>query len=210
MRNDGTNELFGYWNRLRGTRAAPERREVAPASIGKNLADTFIIQALGHGEPRFRLAGTRICSIYGRELRGLAFASLWQTRDRSNIARLVKNSMTNKSVVQLNFEGRTTRGRKALFQLILLPLANEANDRHVLGMVTSPGRPFWLESDAIIENRIQSISIIDPRYPSRSLSSSAMAADPEIPGTKGLAASQSIISRKVAHLRVFDGGKIIG
>jgi hypothetical protein len=210
MRNDGTNELFAYWNRLRGTRAAPERGEVAPASIGKNLADTFIIQALGHGEPRFRLAGTRICSIYGRELRGSTFASLWQTKDRSNIARLVKNSMNNKSVVQLNYEGRTTRGRKALFQLILLPLANEANDRHILGMVTSPGRPFWLETDAIIENRLQSISIIDPRYPSRSLSSSAIAADPEIPATKGLAASQSIISRKVAHLRVFDGGKIIG
>ena len=209
MRHDGTSELFAYWNRLRGTRAAPERREIAPASIRKYLADTFIVQAIGPGEPRFRLAGTRICSIYGRELRGASFASLWQTKDRSNIARLIKNSMTNKAVVQVTYDGKSTRGRKALFELILLPLANEANERHIMGMIISLGRPFWLESDAIVENRIQSISIIDPHHPARRLIGDSVFMVPENTVTMNLPATRTIISRKVRHLRVFDGGKII-
>ncbi|CAN7447029.1 PAS domain-containing protein [Phyllobacterium sp. LjRoot231] len=209
MRHDGTSELFAYWNRLRGTRAAPERREIAPASIRKYLADTFIVQAIGPGEPRFRLAGTRICSIYGKELRNMSFASLWQTKDKSNIARLIKNSMTNKSVVQMNYEGKSTRGRKALFELILLPLASEANELHLMGMIISLGRPFWLESDAIVESRIQSISIIDPRHPARSQLGDSVVTAPEKTGSMALPATRTIISRKVRHLRVFDGGKII-
>jgi hypothetical protein len=210
MRHDGTSELFAYWNRLRGTRAAPERREIAPASIGKYLADTFIVQAIGPGEPRFRLAGTRICSVYGRELRGASFASLWQIKDRSNIVRLIKNSMTNKSVVQLTYEGKSSRGRRALFELILLPLASEANERHLMGMIISLGRPFWLESDPIVENRLQSISIIDPRYPARSLPGDSMFTASENTASTTLPGTRTIISRKVRHLLVLDGGKITG
>jgi hypothetical protein len=207
MRHNGTSELFAYWNRLRGTRAAPERREIAPASIGKYLSDTFILQAIGACEPRFRLAGTRICSIYGRELKNLTFASLWQIKDRSSIARLLRNSMTGKSVMHLSYEGKSTRGRKALFELSLLPLASEANERHLMGMIVALGRPFWLESDAIIENAIQSIAIIDPNQPLHPSPGGPLAvaghATPMTPFT------QTIVSRKVRHLRVLDGGKII-
>jgi hypothetical protein len=208
MRHDGTSDLFAYWNRLRGTRAAPERKEIAPASIGSRLADTFILQTIGASEPRFRLAGTRICSVYGQELKGLAFTSLWQTKDRSNIARLVKNCMISKTVVQLNYEGRSTRGRKALFKVILLPLASEANERHLMGMIIALGRPFWLESDAIIENRIQSVSVIDPHHPVRPSHGSPVNMAPESGGITALPFARTIVSRKVRHLRVFEGGKI--
>ncbi len=207
MQLDGTGELFAYWNRLRGPRAAPERREIAPASIGSRLPDTFILQATGGCEPRFRLAGTRICSIYGRELKAASFTPLWQARDRNHIGRLVKNCMTNKAVVQLNFEGRSLRGRKALFRLLLLPLANEASERHLVGMVTTLGRPFWLESDAIIENSIQSVATIDPNHPPHG----ADIANPglETANPVALPVARTLVSRKVRHLRVFEGGKII-
>ncbi|MBZ9655664.1 PAS domain-containing protein [Phyllobacterium lublinensis] len=207
MRHDATNELFGYWNRLRGARAAPERREVTPAPIRSHLANTFILQATGTSEPRFRLAGTRLCSVYGRELKNLPFASLWQTRDKNTISRLLKNSMTNKCVVKLNYEGRSSRGRKALLNLLLLPLASEANEQYLLGMIIPLGQPFWLESDAIVENRIQSVSIIDPENPVPATDPIHIASEASV-GVP-LTASRTIVSRKVRHLRVFDGGKII-
>jgi hypothetical protein len=207
MRHDATNELFGYWNRLRGARAAPERREVTPAPIRSHLANTFILQATGTSEPRFRLAGTRLCSVYGRELKNLPFASLWQTRDKNTISRLLKKSMTNKCVVKLNYEGRSSRGRKALLSLLLLPLASEANEQYLLGMIIPLGQPFWLESDAIVENRIQSVSIIDPENPVPATDPIHIASEASV-GVP-LTASRTIVSRKVRHLRVFDGGKII-
>jgi hypothetical protein len=208
MRHEGTGELFAYWDKLRGTRAAPERREIAPTSVGSRLADTFILQAVGACEPRFRIAGTRICSVYGRELTGLSFSSLWQTKDRSNISRLVKNCMTSKAVTQVNYEGISTRERRALFELILLPLASEANERHLMGMIIALGRPFWLESDAIVENRIQSVSVIGPHHPTRPLGGEPAKLAPEGVIMTPPPFVQRIISRRVGHLRVVDGGKI--
>lgn len=207
MRHDGTSELFAYWNKLRGTRAAPERNEITPALIRSRLADTFIVQAVGTGEPRFRLAGTRICSIYGRELKGLPLALLWQATDRGSLTRLVKNCMTNKAVVHMNYEGKSARGRKALFDLVLLPLASEANERHLMGMIVALGRPFWLESDAIVENRIQSLVVSDPRHPTHRLSTEAIHTGSDSTNAMALSPTRTIVSRKVRHLRVFDGGK---
>ncbi len=210
IQHDGTGGIFAYWDRLRGTRAAPERREIAPAAIGSRLADTFILQATGTSEPQFRLAGTRLCSIHGKELKGQHFTSLWQTKDRSNISRLVKNCMVSKTVIRLTYEGKSMRGRKALFELILLPLANEANELHLMGMIATLGRPFWLESDAIVENRIQSLSFINPHNPSRAALGEPAPAYDASHSSDDVAppSARRIISRKVRHLRVLDGGKI--
>ena len=54
----------------------PARREVEPADIKSLLADTFILEADNLGDAIFRLAGTRLCGIYDRELKGISFPSL--------------------------------------------------------------------------------------------------------------------------------------
>ena len=68
MRHDSSVALFQYWNRLRDGRPAPRRTEIEPADIKTLLADTFIMEKDVRGEAVFRLAGTRVCAIYGREL----------------------------------------------------------------------------------------------------------------------------------------------
>ncbi|SDP61630.1 hypothetical protein SAMN05428967_2770 [Phyllobacterium sp. YR620] len=203
MRHDDIGRLFAYWDRLRGPRAAPERREIVPAALGARLPETFILQSSGSGEPRFRLAGTRICAIYGKELGRQPFASLWQPKDRNSILRLVKNCMTSKTAVQIDCEGRSARGRKTLFKFVLLPLASEANERHLMGIITVVGRPFWLESDAIVENHIQTVSLVDPRQ-TRHETDLGIAPEAAVPPS----ASRALVSRKVGHLRVIEGGRI--
>jgi hypothetical protein len=76
MQQEATIALFQYWNRLRGGRPVPLRSEIEPADIKRLLADTFILEADGRDEAIFRLAGTRLCAVYGRELKGFAFPSL--------------------------------------------------------------------------------------------------------------------------------------
>ena len=208
MRQDDIGGLFAYWNRLRGPRAAPERREIAPAAISRWLPDTFMLQATASGEPRFRLAGTRICAIYGRELRALPFAALWQPKDRATMQRLVRNVTASKRIVRIDGESRSARGRRAPFRLVLLPLANEVNDRHLMGMLRMIGKPFWLESDAIVENHIKIASILDPREDRPEATTSAQTAE----GTDQTSHNTShlLASRKIGHLRIIDGGKAIG
>lgn len=75
MKQQGTIALFQYWNRLRGSRPAPQRSEIEPVDIKSLLADTFILESDARGEAIFRLAGTRLCATYGRELKGYSFLS---------------------------------------------------------------------------------------------------------------------------------------
>ena len=99
MKLDGSIALFQYWNRLRAGRAAPKRTEIEPADIKTLLADTFILEKDARGEAVFRLAGTRLCASYGRELKGFAFASLWREKDQRMVARLSHSAFAMKSVV---------------------------------------------------------------------------------------------------------------
>ena len=200
MRYGKSHEFIAYWEQLRGTRAAPERSEIVPAAIAGQLADVFILQTGLEDEARFRLAGTRICSIHGRELKDTPFELLWQEQDRGNIARLAAGSMAGKTPVSINAEGISTRERIALFEFTLLPLASEAHERFLIGMVVALGRPFWLESDSIVENRIRSVATLDSPRIGQEQSLARMVQTP-----KG--AIRTIIGRKAEHLQLLEGGK---
>src|SRR5690606_39909384 len=89
MRHEGTVALFQYWNRLRDGRPAPRRTEIEPVDIKSLLADTYIIETDARGEAVFRLAGTRLCATFGRELKSFAFTSLWAPKDQRVVARLM-------------------------------------------------------------------------------------------------------------------------
>ena len=103
MKQNGSIALFQYWNRLRDGRPAPKRTEIEPADIKSLLADTFILERDTRGEAVFRLAGTRLCAIYGRELKGFSFPSLWREKDQRLIARLIHGVFQQKSVVVIAY-----------------------------------------------------------------------------------------------------------
>ena len=59
--------------------------------IAAVLPETFIVEGTGALGYRFRLAGTRICEQFGRELRGADLLSLWEGADRDAVASLLRN-----------------------------------------------------------------------------------------------------------------------
>lgn len=81
MRNTATQEIFNYWNGLRGSRPAPMRSEIDPSALRRFLPHLFIVNATIPGNPTFALAGTRICELFDRELRNLDYASMWRGID---------------------------------------------------------------------------------------------------------------------------------
>ncbi len=91
MKQPVTRELFEYWNALRGTRCAPMRDDIDPGAIRGRLANIFLLNFDDeHGHP-FRLAGSSICTLFGRELRDEAFAKLWSPVSQPSIAELLHN-----------------------------------------------------------------------------------------------------------------------
>ena len=80
MQQPTSRQLYAYWDRVRNGRVAPRRFEIEPAKIATILPETFIVEDAGMLGYRFRLAGTKICEHFGRELRGadLLDSTPWQ------------------------------------------------------------------------------------------------------------------------------------
>lgn len=210
MNLNGSIALFHYWNRLRDGRPAPKRTDVEPADIKAHLADTFILEKDTRGEAVFRLAGTRLCAIYGRELKGFSFPSLWRERDQRLVSRLIHGVFQQKSVVLITFEGLSRAGRSNRFELLALPLDGGAQHLRCLGVVSAAEKPFWLGADPIDDALIDSIRIIDPDKEPLFLGNRpaikvpALAPDeldaPEMISEFGRA-------RRIRHLVVLEGGR---
>lgn len=210
MKQNGSIELFQYWNRLRDNRPAPERAEIEPADIKALLADTFILEKDTRGKPVFRLAGTRICAIFARELKGFSFNSLWSDRDSAMAAKLAGDTFSNNSVVVITFEGRSAGGRNLDFELTLFPLAGGQDSQRALGSIIPVNRPFWLGVDAIQACFITSVRIVDPEREPMFLKNRPAVPVPPMSGVDSLHAAfpnSGASMRRVQHLVVYDGGK---
>jgi len=210
MKLEGSIALFQYWNRLRGERPAPRRTEIEPADIKSLLADTFILERDTRGEATFRLAGTRLCATYGRELKGYSFPLIWARRDQRMISRLAHGTFQDKSVVVVTFEGLTAGGRSTAFEMILLPLEGGMGSPRSLGAITPEEKPYWLGADPIVEGKVDSLRVVDPeREPMFLTNRPAVPVPPLAPVDGQLfgATSASEGGRRIRHLVVFNGGR---
>lgn len=204
MRNEGTRTLFQYWNRLREGRPAPRRTEVEPADIKLLLADTFILEKDARGQAVFRLAGTRLCAVFGRELKGFAYSSLWALKDQSVISRLLFGSLHQHAVNVVELTGTSRNGRSNGFEMLVLPLDGGVDNPRALGSLVAMEKPYWLGADPIIECRIDAIRVIDPEAEPVFLKNRpAIPVPPLAPeGDFGPASA-----RRIRHLVVLDGGR---
>ena len=209
MKQNASIALFQYWNRLREGRAAPRRSEIEPADIKTLLADTFILENDTRGEAIFRLAGTRLCATFGREMKGFLFPSLWQAKDQRLIAKLAHGVFQSKTVVVIDFEGLSLTGRSALFEILILPLEGGAESPRALGILSPEERSFWLGADPISEGRVESVRVVDPdREPLFLRNRPSISVPPLLPGESFEdAGALPFGARRIRHLLVLDGGK---
>lgn len=210
MKQNGSINLFQYWNRLRNGRPAPKRTEIEPADIKSLLADTFILEKDTRGEAVFRLAGTRLCAIYGRELKGFSFPSLWRTSDQRLVAKLAHGVFQSKSVVVMAFEGHSRNGRSTSFELLLLPLDGGVESPRSLGVISAAGRPFWLGADPVIDAVLESVRVVDPDLEPMYLKDRPAVTVPSLePSYSALSNSEPPLgsARRIRHLLVLPGGR---
>ena len=123
----------------------PKRTEIEPADIKTLLADTFILEKDTRGEAVFRLAGTRLCASYGRELKGFAFrlavAGEGPAHGRAAVAQRVRHEIRGG---HLAIDGISRNGRSNEFEMVLLPLDGGVESPRCLGAATrASGRSGW-------------------------------------------------------------------
>jgi hypothetical protein len=151
MKHASTKALFDYWNEKRGTRLAPERADIDPAAIRYALGDTFMLAADFVDQLRFRLAGTRVCALFCREIKGEEFQSLWNGPSAELIEDLL-NVVNNETVGAVaGVVGRTEDGSEIDLEFLLLPLAHVGHARiRALGVLVPVDPPYWLGEKPVI------------------------------------------------------------
>lgn len=145
MRHPSIKQLFDYWNRRRGHRAAPDRADIEPGAIRSVLADTFILSFDERSGHPFRIAGTRVCAAFGRELKNDPFLDLWDAASRTQIRNLL-DVVTNEAVgVVASARGTSTAHTTHDVELLLLPLRHRGyTNARVLGGLASRDAAYWL------------------------------------------------------------------
>jgi len=150
MKHAASRELYAYWEQRRGTRLAPERAEIDPGAIRGVLSDAFILgldRAAGHP---LRLAGTRLCALFGRELKGESFTALWAGQNRSVVASLLAILADECVGTVAGATAQSGTGEEINLELLLLPLgARRRGLARAIGVLAPLKVPPWLGESPI-------------------------------------------------------------
>src|SRR5512145_440828 len=103
--------LYAYWNGLRAGRIAPARLEIDPSRIGAILPEILLLERVDADTYCFRLAGTRLCEIFGSELRGSNLLDGWPAADRTALARALTLTCEQGAATHLVIEGSASSTR---------------------------------------------------------------------------------------------------
>lgn len=147
MKHPSNRELFNYWNERRGERLAPERADIEPAAIRQVLGDTFVLEVGSTESHPFRIAGTRLCALFGRELKTESFLKLWQRAGQTAIRELIAVVMEEKVGIVASVSAATSDDALAPLglELLLLPLASQVRgEARVMGALCPMAIPYWL------------------------------------------------------------------
>ena len=177
MKHPTSRQLHVYWNRLRGARSAPERGEIEPGEIRNLLADSFILEIdPARRACTVRLAGTRLCALFGRELRGHPFSGLWgdaaggteagqgdTDRVTADPWRLVEAVATDTVGMVAGLSGTTVRGESLDLELVLLPLRHRGKTQaRMLGALSPHTIPPWLGLRPVLKVETVSQRVLAP------------------------------------------------
>ena len=193
MKQASSRELFGYWTARRGKRAAPERGEIEPGAIRRALGDVFVLEFDRSAGHPFRLAGTRVCALFGRELKSEAFLDLWDDETRAPLGELLGLVADETTGVVAAAKGRTGEGLAQDLELVLLPLA-QRGDTHqrMIGALAPLAVPPWLGSATLGALTLGNIRYLDPGR--------------EAPTAARLVAGNLTAARR-ATFTVYEGGR---
>lgn len=160
MKLKTTQILYAYWNEVRAGRLAPARLDIEPSRIGSILAETFMLENTARYP--FRLAGTRLCELFGSELRGSNFLDGWASPDRSILADHLAATCEQGAVTLLTLEAGDG-ARRVQIEAILLPLVHpEGTIGRLLGAMSPTTAPHWLGHEKLTQKSLINHELVWP------------------------------------------------
>jgi hypothetical protein len=127
MKHPSSREFFAYWDEKRAGARAPDRSEIEPGAVRELLGDIFVLsydQAKGYP---FRVAGTRVCALLGRDLKDLSFSALFTPGARREIEDVITVVAEEMLAAVAGITAISHDGSKTNLELLLLPFNTRAH-----------------------------------------------------------------------------------
>ena len=145
MKQAASQELFSYWNQVRGSRMEPERAELNPGSIRGVLANTFILEVDPDLLFPMRIAGTRLGTLFTSDVKGHNFMDLWQADAREPIHELLATVLDDRSPALAGVVSSPPGFPPLELELLLLPLRHFGKTHsRIIGSMAPCFIPSWL------------------------------------------------------------------
>lgn len=123
MKHPSVRAYYSFWNERRGDAVAPDRAALAPDAVRELLGDIFVLGCeRANGYP-YRVAGTRICALLGKDAKGQPLLGAFAADSRREIADLVDIVAEETEPAVAGVSARAADGRTVALELLLLPFA---------------------------------------------------------------------------------------
>jgi hypothetical protein len=127
MKHPSSREFFAYWDAKRGDARAPDRSEIEPGAVRELLGDIFVLSYDNDAGYPFRVAGTRVCALLGRDLKDTSFPALFTPNSRREIEDIITYVAEDMLAAIAGITATSEDGTTAHLELLLLPFNNRAH-----------------------------------------------------------------------------------
>jgi hypothetical protein len=138
MKHPSSRGFFAYWDKKRGDARAPDRSEVEPSAVRELLGDIFVLSYDHEAGFPFRVAGTRVCALLGRDLKDVGFSGLFAAGGRREIEDIICVVAEEMLPAIAGISATSQDGQVAHLELLLLPFNTRAHAPISLTGVLAP------------------------------------------------------------------------
>jgi hypothetical protein len=153
MKHPSSRAFFAYWDAQRGDARAPERSEIEPGAVRELLGDIFVLAYESDAGYPFRVAGTRVSALLGRDLRDIGIATLFAPDSRREIEDVISYVAEEMLPAIAGITATSEDGRTAHLELLLLPFNHRA---HAPVSLTGSLAPFESDLGTLSDFRLTS------------------------------------------------------
>ena len=127
MKHPSSREFFAYWDGKRADARAPDRSEIEPGAVRELLGDIFVLSYDASAGYPFRVAGTRICALFGHDVKDKSFSALFAEDSRREVEEIIAAVAEEMLPAIAGVTATSPDGALAHLELLLLPFNTRAH-----------------------------------------------------------------------------------
>ena len=130
MLHPGSRQLFRYWETIRAERAFPNREDIDFSALKAVLPDLVVVERDHLRKSfRFRLAGSRVCSLFCSNLTSKDVFSGWDSFETEVLRRHIELAISQYQPAVIRMRLTTDRQQQLAAEMVVLPVQVKDSER---------------------------------------------------------------------------------